>query len=284
MIRKHLLIHYVLVLALQLAAVTAASGQGVQQQGDRFVIPLSSPGQPVKVHVGLVYGSISVEPHANANEVVLEARADDDDDHDSHGGEGRRGGMRRLPNRSLGLVIEEEDNRVKVVTSGSPDRGTALRITVPRQTSLKLATVNDGDITVQGVEGELEVRNTNGSVVLRDVGGAVVAHTVNGEVKVTLTRLDPKASLSFTTLNGNVDVTLPPETRGALRLRSDNGEIFTDFDVDISASPARVEEKRSGGRYRLEVEQEVRGTINGGGAEIQMRTFNGNIYLRKRGG
>ena len=273
------------IFAFALAASAAAAAPGLAQTaatGDRYTVPLTRPGQPVRVEVGLVTGSIDVVSHAGSEVFVESLSRDEIRQHRE--GRGQAQGMRRLPNRSLGLVIEEEDNRVKVVSSGSPDRGTALRITVPRQTSLKLATVNDGDITVQGVEGELEVRNTNGSVVLRDVGGAVVAHTVNGEVKVTLTRLDPKASLSFTTLNGNVDVTLPPETRGALRLRSDNGEIFTDFDVDISASPARVEEKRSGGRYRLEVEQEVRGTINGGGAEIQMRTFNGNIYLRKRGG
>jgi hypothetical protein len=265
------------------AALVAASGsaQSAAPAPDRFTVPLSRPGQPVKVEVGLVFGSIAVEAHGGA-EVVVESQSPEDRRAQS-AGTGQAEGMRRLPNRSLGLVIEEEDNLVRVSSSGPPRRAT-LRLLVPRQTSLKLTTVNDGDITVQGVQGDHELRNTNGSITVRDVGGDVVAHTVNGQLKVTLERVDANAALSFATLNGNVDVTLPPDARGQLRMRSDNGEIFTDFDVQLTHQPARVEEQRSGGRYRLEVEQEVRGTINGGGPEIQLRTFNGNIYLRRRSG
>jgi hypothetical protein len=244
--------------AFALAAVMATAVPAYGQ--DRFNVPLTRPGQPVRLEVTLVFGSITVESHSGPD-VVVEIQ-DPADEVKPPPARGPAQGMRRLPNRSSGLVIEEEDNHVKV-SSGGPPRRATLKVLVPRQTSLKLATVNDGDIRVQGVEGELELRNTNGDIHLRDVGGAVVAHTVNGEVKATLSRLDP---------------------RGALRMRSDNGEIFTDFDVELTARPARVEEQRSGGRYRLEVEREVSGTINGGGAEIAVRTFNGNIYLRKRGG
>jgi hypothetical protein len=35
------------------------------------------------------------------------------------------------------------------------------------------------------------------------------------------------------------------------------------------------------GRYRIEVDKTINGSINGGGAEIELRTRNGNIYLRK---
>jgi len=190
--------------------------------------------------------------------------------------------MRRLPNRSLGLVVEEENNKVTVGMGGMP-RDVTLRIQVPRQSSVSLSTVNDGDIHVQGLEGDLELNNVNGEITAKDVAGSVVAHTTNGDVKVTMTRVDAKAALAFATLNGNVDVSLPGSFRGDLRMRSDNGEIYTDFDVQLGASPAKVEQQRQGGKYRLEVEQEVRGTIGGGGPEIQLRTFNGDIYLRKRG-
>jgi hypothetical protein len=266
--------------AFSFATLAVLAAPSLGQAGDRYTVPLSRPGQPVQLEVAIVSGSIAVESHGGA-EVIVESQPRAERREPPSRGPAQ--GMHRLPNRSLGLVIEEEDNRVRVSSAGAP-RATSLRILVPRRASLRLTTVNDGDLTVQGVEGEMELRNTNGSIHLSDVGGAVVAHTVNGNVKVILSRLDPKASLSFATLNGNVDVTLPADTRGALRLRSDNGEIFTDFDVALTQQPARVAERRSGGRYRLEVEQEVRGTINGGGAEISLRTFNGNVYLRKRGG
>jgi hypothetical protein len=262
------------------ALLIFAAGAAARAQ-DRFVVPLSAPGQPVRVEVGLVFGSISVEPHANANEVVVVARAEPEPERQRAGG-GDRQGMRRLPNLSLGLVVEEEGNLVKVSMDGAP-RPAVLQLLVPRRASLRLSTVNDGDITVRGIEGELELRNTNGDVVATDVSGAVVASTVNGEVKVALDRVDGKAAMAFSSLNGDVDVTVPADFKADLRLRSDNGEIYSDFDVQLVPDEASVTQGRSGGRYRLEVQREVRGRVNGGGPEIQMRTFNGDVLLRRRG-
>jgi len=262
--------------AVLLLAAAAAHAQG----NNRYVVPLSKPGQPVHLDVDLVSGSITVEPHTG-NEVVVEAVGADDGDHESKPARGGAG-MRRLPNRSLGLVVEEENNKVAVSMGGMP-RDVTLRILVPRQTSVSLSTVNDGDIHVSGLEGTLELNNVNGEIIAKDVAGSVVAHTTNGDVKVVMSRVDPKAALAFATLNGDVDVSLPASFHGDLRMRSDNGEIYTDFDVQLSTVPAKVEQQRNGGKYRLEVEQEVRGTIGGGGPEIQLRTFNGDIYLRKRG-
>ena len=267
------------ILSLALMLLVAAGGLA-QGSPNRFTVPLSKPGQPVHLEVDLVSGSIVVEPHAG-NEVVVEA-AGDGDERDKRPARGAGSGMRRLPNTSLGLVVEEEANKVTVSLGGAPDDVT-LRILVPRQTSVSLTTVNDGDIRVQGLDGTRELNNVNGEIIAKDVAGSVVAHTTNGDVKVTMTRVDPKAALAFATLNGDVDVSLPPGFHGDLRMRSDNGEIYTDFDVQLSPSPAKIEQQRQGGKYRLEVEQEVRGTIGGGGPEIQLRTFNGDIYLRKRG-
>lgn len=267
-------------LLLALLLLLAPAAGALAQEADRYVIPLSSPGQPVHVRVGLVFGSIEVEPHGNAGEVVIEARAGGEEEERRPGRAGREG-MRRLPNRSLGISVEEEGNRVEVTMGGVP-RPATLRLHVPRRASLRLSTVNDGDITVRGVEGDLELQNTNGSITALDVAGAVVAHTVNGGVKVVLGRVDPKAAMSFSSLNGDVDVTLPADVRADLRMRSDNGEIYSDFDVALTPGSAEVRQGRSGPSYRLEVEREMRGRVNGGGPEIALRTFNGDILLRRR--
>lgn len=36
-----------------------------------------------------------------------------------------------------------------------------------------------------------------------------------------------------------------------------------------------------GGRRRIEVNNAICGSINGGGPDFEMRTFNGNVYVRK---
>ena len=88
--------------------------------------------------------------------------------------------------------------------------------------------------------------------------------------------------MAFTSLNGTVDVTLPPTTRANLRMRSDNGDVYSDFDVQLAASAPMVQENRSGnGRYRISRNRSIVGAINGGGPEFELRTFNSNVYVRK---
>ena len=40
-------------------------------------------------------------------------------------------------------------------------------------------------------------------------------------------------AMAFTSFNGPVDVTLPATIKANLKMRSDQGEIFTDFDVQL---------------------------------------------------
>jgi hypothetical protein len=67
-------------------------------------------------------------------------------------------------------------------------------------------------------------------------------------------------------------------------MKSDNGEIHSDFDIRLDASSRQpiVEDNRSGmGKYRVRFEKAMYGSINGGGPEMQFTTFNGNVYIRK---
>ena len=93
-------------------------------------------------------------------------------------------------------------------------------IEVPLKTNVKLSTVS-GDISVTNVEGVLEANSMNGDLSLASVAGSVVAHTVNGDVEAVLTRADAAAPMAFTTLNGEVDVTLPAQS-GQPQARTDN--------------------------------------------------------------
>ena len=89
--------------------------------------------------------------------------------------------------------------------------------------------------------------------------------------------------MAFTSLNGTVDVTLPPTTKANLRLRSDRGDVYSDFDVQLApaAAPVVEESRSSNGRYRISRNRSIVGTINGGGPEFELRTFNSNVYVRK---
>jgi len=160
-----------------------------------------------------------------------------------------------------------------------------LTIQVPFNTSLKLRCLNDGDIKVEHVSGEIDVDDLNGGVKLLNVSGAVVAHSLNEDVVVTLDQVTPGKAMSFSTMNGDVDVTLPADVKARVKLKSDNGEIYSDFDVHPeanAASPNVTDNHGKDGRYRIQFEKGMYGSINGGGPEMQFTTFNGKIYLRKK--
>jgi hypothetical protein len=146
--------------------------------------------------------------------------------------------------------------------------------------------VNAGDIVVTGVDGELDVNDVNGSVTLNNVSGSAVAHALNGRLLATFSRVNPQKAMAFSSLNGDIDVTFPADLKANLSLKSDRGEIFSDFDVQVQASAPQqiVEDGRGhGGKYLVKIDKAVHATINGGGPELQFTNFNGGIYIRKVG-
>src|SRR5690606_34786006 len=145
-------------------------------------------------------------------------------------------GLRRLT-QAAGLVIAEENNQVSVSTGGR-NRDVDIDMTVPTRVNLNLSTHSDGDIVVENIEGDLEAQNHNGGIRLTNIAGSAVANTHNGDVHVRLTRITAEKAMSFISYNGNVDVTLPATAKANLKLRSDNGEIFTDFDVQMRPAAA----------------------------------------------
>jgi hypothetical protein len=230
------------------------------------------------VKVSMVNGGITVKTH-EGKEVIVEARVRNRENSRNEGG------PKRLAISTTGLSVEEENNEVNVNTE-SYMHAIDVTVSVPAHTSLKLRAVNDGDIVVTGVDGELDVDDINGAVNLNNVSGSVVAHALNGHVYATLTRVDPQKAMAFSSLNGDIDVTFPADLKANVSIRSDRGDVFSDFDVQLKAAAAQpvVEDSRGkGGKYRVKIDKTVHGTINGGGPEIQFTNFQGQIYIRKAG-
>ena len=262
------------------ASAAAEEQQGKQRGGDRVVVTLSDPSRPSTLKASLINGSITVKAY-DGKDIIVEAhprgREDSDDDND-------RPGPKRLNIATTGLNVEEENNQVNV-GADAINRTIDLVIQVPVHTSLHLRAVNDGDIAVTGVDGEFDIDDINGSVTLTKIAGSAVAHALNGKLLVSFTRINQKP-MAFSSLNGDIDVTFPADLKANVSLRSDNGDVFSDFDVNMTpqASQPVVEDGRShGGKYKVKIDKTVRGTINGGGPEMQFTNFNGGIYIRKSG-
>ena len=111
----------------------------------------------------------------------------------------------------------------------------------------------------------------------------MVAHSLNGRLtaNLKLKQLSAGWPISFSTLNGRIDLTLPA-AKADLKINNQRGETYSDFDLAISTSVNRTESNgENGPKYRLPMERIVTGHLNGGAPEISIRSQNGSIYIRK---
>ena len=267
--------HRVTCLLFGWLAVVAARAAHAQEP---VTVPLSDPSRPGTLTVAIVQGTITVKG-ANRTDVVVVPRPRSA--RSPRWNEPDATGLRRLT-PSTGFKVVEEFNEIRVAAL-NPNHALDFEIQVPTRTHLKLSTVNSSEISVEGIEGNLEISNTNGNITLTQVSGAVIAHTTNGNVLATLLRVSPEKAMAFRSLNGRIDVTLPAATKANLKLRSDNGDVYTDFPLTLQPSPAPAvrESRRDRGRFEIRRNSSIYGSINGGGPDIELRTFNSNVYVRK---
>jgi hypothetical protein len=247
---------------------------------DKVTVPLSNPSQPATVKVHLMNGSITVTA-GGGSQVVVESGTGS---RESRPPRDAPPGMRRLDGGRTGMDVEEDHNVVSI-EAGHNGGGANLSIQVPVNSSLQLQTMSGGRIEVTGVNGEMDIGNMNGPIELKNVSGSVLAHSLNGPVTATIDRVTPNKPMAFTSMNGKIDVTLPADTKARLRLKTDNGSIYSDFDVKMETDATKpvIEDSRGqGGKYRIKLDRSVYGSINGGGPEYRFETMNGTILIHKK--
>ena len=295
---------------LMLLVGAVAMGWAQEQKADRAVVPLSDPGSrrrsksssswegsrskamgarkssskpgsgntsPASEGEGIVPPLPPLPPAGRSSKTTIKNSSDEAKDKAA-----RTAGMKRLTGTGTGLDIEEKDNVVSINTE-SWSAAVDLTIQVPTNASLNLGAINDGDIVVENVDGEIEVNNINGSCLLRNVSGNVLANSINGEITATIVRAAPDKPMFFSTMNGAVDVTLPAGVKANVKIKTQQGDVYSDFDVALKPASQKAEEtpKSDKGRFRISFDNSITGAINGGGPEYTFNSFNGDIYIRK---
>ena len=143
----------------------------------------------------------------------------------------RKDGLRVLTSSSSYSLTEK--NNIVSLSYGNdswPTGGGEFNITVPRNTAVIITSNFGGDVEIAGTTGNIEIKSLNGEVHLDDIDGAALVETMNGEIHATVHALHDGKALSFTSMNGEVDLHLPADAKANVRLRTHNGSILTDFD------------------------------------------------------
>jgi len=295
---KKVLVIALVLMTLGLTMMTSSIAWA--QGGEEFTVPLSDPAKRGKLKAHLNYGSITVKGTARKDVLVRYKNAEDEeeeteeDEHDrDHNRQENRNnnanvnrdhpktGLRKISGGGLDLEVTETSNLVKV-TSDSWNTKINLEIEVPSGFDLDVHTYNDGDLMITNIQGQLELTNFNGAITALNISGSVVATTYNDEIRVTFDKITEGTPMSYSTFNGDIDVTFPATLKATVKLKTEQGDIYSNFDVDFKSSgPVQKQDSKSG-VYKVTIDEWKRGEINGGGPEITMRNYNGDIYLRKK--
>jgi len=265
-------------MAVSMNAIDVLAQNDVKEQ---ISVALTDPSKPGSLEVKLIRGSIHVVGYAG-KEVVIDAVSKEGRDRNDESKDEAAKGLKRISSgrNGLDLTVEEEKNNVSIRVA-IPKNPVHLTIKVPSNFNLRVGTINEGDVTVENVSGELEISNVNGAIQLTNVSGSVVANTVNGNLKAAFKAINQAAPMAFSTLNGSVDVTFPPTSKFDVKLKSDRGEVYSDFDIDVDKTASKAVRTTREGMQKVSISDWVQGKVNGGGKEVMMKNMNGNIYVRK---
>lgn len=247
------------------------------QDSGEFTVPFSDPAKRGKLKAHLNVGSITIKGSARKDVLVKytslvkqQKRTDQNKD-----------GLKMISAGTMDLEVSENNNFVKV-SSGSWNNGLNLELEVPSGIDLQVHTYNDGVLTIRNIQGQVELSNYNGEIYAYDISGSVVATSYNGEIKVTFDKIGDGAPMSFTTYNGDVDLTMPANLKASLKMKTSQGEIYTGFDVNlVKTGPIQKKDDKSG-TFKVTIDDWVKGDVNGGGPEFMIKTYNGDIYVRKK--
>lgn len=247
---------------------------GLAQSGESLSVPLSEPSAAGDLKIYNHSGTVDIIGYDGSTvEVEINAR----DDHDDWDSRPTRKGLKRIPNRALGVSITEEDNSVYIKSSNNNQKNYVIK--VPRNFSLQVSTHHNGQINVSNVKGSLELNAHHGGIKVENVAGAVIADTHHGEIKVTFTEIYDDFPMAFTTYHGDVDVSFPASINADLKMKSAKGDIYTDFDFEVS-SP-EVEKSSTGRKKEIKVGGWTRGRVGSGGVDMLFDTYHGDVIIRK---
>jgi DUF4097 and DUF4098 domain-containing protein YvlB len=145
----------------------------------------------------------------------------------------------------------------------------------------------EGEVILENVRGRINANSTNQGITVNGATGEIVAETVNGHISLNNVespsvdassvngniKYDGSAATGgryrFSTHNGNISVGVPESASATFSVRTYNGSVRTDLQLQGGADARRG--------------QRAVYTLGSGSAEFELESFGGTIQLRRRG-
>ncbi|MFC1556762.1 DUF4097 domain-containing protein [candidate division KSB1 bacterium] len=182
----------------------------------------------------------------------------------------------KVPN-NLELAAETTNGSVRVENINGPvEAGTTNGSVIVSNVMGDVdAHTTNGKVELENITGHVRARSTNQSIYLEEIKGSRIdASTTNGGIRADI-EVDDNGKYDFSTTNGSIRVTIPENSNADVEAHCRPGSFHSDFDILVRGSRARQNAFNWTSRT-------IRGTINDGGASIDMKTTNGSVDLRAR--
>ena len=98
--------------------------------------------------------------------------------------------------------------------------------------------------------------------------GNLVINTINGNIELR----DVTGSVNAKSISGFVDMSWPGKKGATISLKTITGEVYSDLDINFTNKQKEIPM----------VGYQLKGNINGGGAEVKLETISNNVYLRRK--
>ena len=125
-----------------------------------------------------------------------------------------------------------------------------------------------GDVKIINAQGTIRADSVSGDVHVERASGSVSAKSVSGDVKVNLNNVDSDEAMEFTTISGDVSVSMPSNLGADVDLKTLSGDLKTDFGITI--------EKREHGPGKT-----AHGRLGEGSRRVKMSSVSGDVNLLK---
>lgn len=258
-----------------------------------YSLPLSKPGEPATLNAEIHTGAIFIEGY-DGTEVKVSAKIEEFTDTDAHKPHRQHDNYRRVnkskprsaeglksvKNNMMQLSIEEEDNEIDISSEYSTQK-VVLHIQVPKTTRLDIELYQGGDLEINNIAGAIEASAFKGNIIANDVSGPMVAETHSTDIVVSFDKLAQENPTSLTTHSGNIDISVSKNTSARINVQNYKGEILSGLATDfvVSEDATRVNKD---GKQKIVIGGMMSAEVNGGGQDITLATYNGNVYVRRK--
>lgn len=257
-----------------MAAAVIALGAVSSVQAEDYLKSYSVTGRP-EVHVHVDDSSVRVIT-TDTQSVEFNVKRD------GHAAGLMLGGGLKIDSHQDGNRVELTVVHKPGIALGYSERNLVTEVRMPREGDLKIESV-DGAITVDALKGDLRAHSTDGAVTVTHFDGQCDVSSTDGSLRaegrfdaLNLETTDGKvlarvadgskmnSAWNIRSVDGSLEVLLPRDFQANIRASTVDGHIKLDLPVTVQGEIGK---------------SKVRGTMNGGGQELTLKSTDGSIRL-----